>query len=36
MEFNFLQRSEDEAEQEMKNLFAAHMCKPEDAGKEPR
>jgi hypothetical protein len=35
-EFTSLQRIEDEAEQELKSLFAAHTCKPEDASKDPR
>jgi hypothetical protein len=35
-EFTSLHRIEDETEQELKSLFAAHTCKPEDAGKEPR
>lgn len=34
MEFTSLQRSEDEAEQEMKALFAAHVCALEHAPKE--
>jgi hypothetical protein len=33
-EFNSLQRNEDEAERELKALFDAHKCKPEDATKE--
>jgi len=35
-EFNSLQRNEDEAEREMKALFEAHTCTPDDAGKEPK
>jgi hypothetical protein len=33
-EFDSLQRNEDEAEREMKALFDAHTCTPEDATEE--